>query len=165
VHFAYLDASALVKRYTVEQGTVVVDHLFGRVPPERMIVLSVGMAEVVSILVRKRNGKRITAATFQQAFYNWRAEVGTSSRVQIIAVDGPMAERAYDFVDQYSINSTDAILLRSALDLAAPLRAGGDDVLVVASDLRLLRAARAEGLMTFNPETETAAALDALLGP
>jgi hypothetical protein len=58
---------------------------------------------------------------------------------------------------------TDAILLRSALDLAANLRARGDDLVLVASGGRLQRAAQAEGLIVFNPETQTSADLDLLL--
>ena len=41
----------------------------------------------------------------------------------------------------------------------------GDDLVLVASDQRLLRAAQAEGLVTFDPETQSQADLDALLMP
>lgn len=61
--------------------------------------------------------------------------------------------------------STDAILLRSALDLAVPLRAAGDDLLLISCDQRLLKAAQAEGLTTFDPENKSDVDLDALLGP
>src|SRR5262249_15993428 len=147
--FPYLDASGLVKRYVPEPGSAAVVHLFVRVSLSRMFVLSVGMAEVVSILVRKHNGKRITSATFQQAMRSFRGMISTISGIRIANVDGVVAQRAYRFIEQYSINSTDAILLRSALDLAAPLRAAGDDLLLVASDQRLLKAALAEGLAVF----------------
>ena len=80
-------------------------------------------------------------------------------------VDGDLADAAIRHVDAHSVNSTDAALLQSALEISATLRTAGDDILVVASDLRLLRAASAEGLATYNPETQASAALDALLGP
>jgi hypothetical protein len=38
-------------------------------------------------------------------------------------------------------------------------------LVLVASDQRLLRAAQAQGLNTFNPETQDRAALAPLLGP
>ncbi|HEY1380312.1 MAG TPA: type II toxin-antitoxin system VapC family toxin [Gemmataceae bacterium] len=163
--FAYLDASAAVKRYAPESGSAILHHLFGRVPLARLVMLSVGMAEVVSILVRKHNGKQISTATFQQSLSRYRAEINRQSPVRVIDIDGALAIRAYGYIEQYSINSTDAILLVSALDLAAPLRAAGDDLLLVASDQRLLKAARAEGLSVFDPETQSAADLDTLLGP
>jgi predicted nucleic acid-binding protein len=165
VIFPYLDASGLVKRYVPEPGSATVLHLFARVPLNRLFVLSVGMAEVVSILVRKHNGKRITSATFRQAIRSFRSMINTTSGVRIVSIDGVAAQHAYDFIEQYSINSTDAILLRSALDLAAVLRVAGDDLLLVASDQRLIKAARAEGLTAFDPEAQPVAALDAILGP
>ena len=45
-----------------------------------------------------------------------------------------------------------------------PMRRLNSLVLVV-TDRRLLRAAQAEGLLTFDPETQTQAELDAFLGP
>ena len=163
--FGYLDSSSLAKRYVPEPGSLVVDHLFAKFPPGRLIVLSVGMAEVFSILVRKHNSKRITAATFRRALAEFRKEFRLRSPIRVIDVTGAIAVRAYRLIEHYSINSTDAILLRSALDLAAPLRAAGDDLLLVSTDGRLLKAAAAEGLTAFNPETGSTADLDALLGP
>ena len=55
----------------------------------------------------------------------------------------------------YSLNSVNAIVLRSVLDVATELRGVGDTLVLVASDLRLLRAARAEGLQVFNPEMDS----------
>ncbi len=47
------------------------------------------------------------------------------------------------------------MVLRSALDVAIELHNASEDKLVlVASDQRLLRAARDEGLLVFNPETD-----------
>ena len=66
-------------------------------------------------------------------------------------------------IEKYSLNSTDAILLNSALNIAADLRHAGNDLVLVAADGRLLRAARAEGLDTFNPERNSQADLNALL--
>jgi hypothetical protein len=54
---------------------------------------------------------------------------------------------------------------RSALAIARQLRANGDDLVLVASDQRLLRAADAEGLSTFNPEIQDHAALAPLIVP
>jgi hypothetical protein len=51
------------------------------------------------------------------------------------------------------------------LGLAHRLRQHGDDLVLVASDQRLLRAAQVEGLTTFNPESQDFAALSALIGP
>jgi hypothetical protein len=60
-------------------------------------------------------------------------------------------------------NSTDALILRCALDKAVNLRHDGDDLILVSSDARLIRAAKAEGLPTFDPENDDQATLDALI--
>jgi hypothetical protein len=126
-------------------------------------VLNVGIAEVVSILVRKRNGRIISQPTYSQAMVNFRAEVINQAQVQKIVPFTALVIAALALISQRSINATDAILLRSSLDLAASLRARGDDLVLVASDARLLRAAQAEALLVFNPETQTTADLDLLL--
>ena len=60
-----------------------------------------------------------------------------------------------DLIEAHSLNSVDALVLRSALDTATELRSIGDRLVLVASDQRLLRAARAEGLQVFNPELDS----------
>ena len=68
-----------------------------------------------------------------------------------------------DLIEKYSINSTDAILLQCALDRVNELRMNGDNLILVSSDKRLLRAAQSEGLLTFDPETDSQAALDVFI--
>ena len=48
----------------------------------------------------------------------------------------------------YSINSTDAYILQCALDEADKLRTAGDDLILVSSDGRSLRAATNERLLS-----------------
>ena len=58
-------------------------------------------------------------------------------------------------IETHSLNSVDAIVLRSALDIATELRNTGNTLVLVASDQRLLRAAQDEGLLVFNPEIDS----------
>jgi len=51
----YLDASALVKSYVKEKGSSVLAKLIATVDAGCLRVLSLGIAEVISILVRKHN--------------------------------------------------------------------------------------------------------------
>jgi predicted nucleic acid-binding protein len=127
MHYAFLDASALAKRFIPEAGTPVMDHVFRRFPPERMVLLPVGLAEVASILVRKRNAKLISTVELHRALTTLRGEVGVWSYVHIPFVSDRMADRAVDLVDRHSLNATDAILLRAALDLAVRYRSNGAD--------------------------------------
>ncbi len=118
------------------------------------------MAEVAFILVRKRNAKTIPAAVFSKAIVNFTGEIVNQAQLPKISASATLASAALDLIIHHSINATDAILLRSALDLATGLRANGDDLVLVVYDRRLLRAAQAEGLIVFSPETQTTADLD-----
>ncbi len=115
--------------------------------------------------MRKRNAGRLTATAFRQAMTDFDAEICQAKAVRKIVVDERLAVDGFGLIDVHSVNGSDAIVLRSAIDSAVALRAVGDDLLLVASDVRLLRAAQAEGLATFNPEIQSPADLDALLGP
>lgn len=159
----FIDASALAKRYSPEIGTDVVNHLFAAHLLERICVLNIGLAEVVSVLQRKRNLGKLSDSIYYQSLATLRAEIVDQSKIRKIVADTPLVISAFPLIHNYSINATDAILLRSALDLAIDLRFNGDDLVLVAADQRLLRAALAEGLTIFNPETEAISDLDLLL--
>ena len=92
-------------------------------------------------------------------------QIVTSNILHKVVADNAVVEVALDLIEVHFINATDAIILRLALDLAKQLRAVGHDLVLVASDQRLLRAAQAEGLETFDPEAQSQVVLDALLGP
>jgi predicted nucleic acid-binding protein len=160
-----LDASALVKRYTLETGAALVDHLFARATTARLMCVMVGAAEVVAALVRKRNRGLITPAIFTATLAQFSYEVLNAVGFAKLPSDNALILASIRLVIKYGINSTDAIVLHSALTVAAQARALGNHLVLVTSDQRLLKAAQAEGLLTFDPETQDQAALDALLGP
>jgi len=162
--FFYLDASALAKRYVPEKGSPLVDIIFDTVPAKRMHVLIICTAEVVSILVRKRNAGALSVLEFGQAMANFQTEIIRVNTVNKVSVTSRLVTGSFALIVAHSINATDAVTLKSAMAIARKLRSGGDQLVVVASDLRLLRAAQAEGLLTFNPETQDQAAIAALVG-
>jgi len=161
----YLDASALAKRYVPETGSPQVDAILDATPPRRIIVLNVGAGEVVSIFVRKRNAGLLSASDFGQALAGFEAEIIAAARVTKLPVTNRLAWSSFPLIAAHSINSSDAVLLKSALNLARRLRRASDDLVLVASDQRLLGAAHAEGLSTFNPESQDHAVLAVFMGP
>jgi predicted nucleic acid-binding protein len=158
-----LDASALAKRYVNEAGTAMVDYLFANADRERLMCLMLGVAEVAAVLTRKRNGGVITPHLFSAAMTQVRAELIEAADLTKLSADNALINSSIPLIDQHAINATDALVLRLALDIAAQRRAAGDDLVLVASDQRLLRAAHGQGLLTFDPETQTSTVLDALL--
>jgi predicted nucleic acid-binding protein len=161
----YLDASALAKRYVPERGSPHVHALLDTASANRLYLLNIGAGEVVSILVRKRNAGVISAAYFGQALVDFEREILHAADINKLSVTNRLAWSSFPLIIAHSINSTDAVTLKSALAIARRLRPAGDGLVLVASDQRLLRAAQAEGLNTFNPEIQDHAALAAFLGP
>jgi predicted nucleic acid-binding protein len=160
-----LDASALAKHYAPERGSALIHHLFTRAASYRLGCLLLGGAEVVAALVRKRNGGQFTPAAFTAAMAQLQAEVLGAVAFQKLPAEDTVIYASLPLLERYAINSTDALVLQTALNLAFALRAAGNDLVLVASDRRLLTASQAEHLLTFNPETQSQAELDALIGP
>ena len=129
-----------------------------------MMCLTLGILEVISIFVRKKNASVVPHTTFNQAMTDFRSEVIDAANFTKIPATDSLINTAASLVEKHSLNATDAVILRSVLDLVVVLRATGDDLVLVTSDQRLLRAAQVEGVLTFNPETQTEGDLDALLG-
>ncbi len=154
--YFYFDASALIKRYTDEIGSDEVDFLFANIPLERMLCLMLGALETLWICVRKRNDGRITASQFAQATAYLEHEViNSNSDFKTISTPDSLILNSMSLIGTHSLNSVDAIVLRSALDYAVELRNTGHTLVLVAADRRLLRAAHAEGLPVFNPELDS----------
>ena len=113
--------------------------------------------------VRKRNDGIITIAAFNQAIQ--RFEDGFIYRADVKKVNAIQNQKiaARQLIDAYSIEHTDAYILQCALDKADELRTAGDDLVLVSSDKRLLKAARTERLLTFDPEIDNQIDIDVLL--
>ena len=156
MHYFYFDASALAKRYIEEVGSDKIDFLFANASLGHLQCLTIGALEVFWICVRKKNDGRITANQFIQATGHLEFEViNTQSDFKTISTTDSLVWDSMDLIETHSLNSVDAIVLRSALDLAVELRSTDDTLVLVASDRRLLRAARTEELQIFNPEIDS----------
>ena len=163
--YFWLDTNAIVKRYVTEKGTPIIDHLFTNISHERMIRLFDSMDETRSVIVRKRNGGEITSSEFNQAIQQFEAEIVNSTQVLQVHATVNHKIAARKLIDDYSLNSTDAYILQCALDKANQLRATGDDLILVSSDKRPLKVAESEGLLIFDPETNSQPDLDVLIDP
>ena len=162
--WAYFDASALIKRYTQESGTPVVNEVFRLAPADRRICLSLGLLEVISILVRKRNDGRIQEDFFRKALTAFKAEVVQDERFSKLSVNDALILDSSELIERYGLNATDAILLRSVLETRTS-QDRADDLLLLTSDKRLVRAARSEGVSALDPEIDSLAGVQSLFPP
>jgi len=128
-----------------------------------MMCLTLGTLEVISIFVRKKNASTIPHAAFNQAMTDLRSEVIDAAHFTKIPTTDSLGNAAAPLVAKHSLNATDAVILRSVLDLVATLRATGDAFVLVTSDQRLLRAAQVEGVLTCDPAMQTENDLNPLL--
>lgn len=74
-----------------------------------------------------------------------------------------IAARALVLVLRHNLNASDGLYLRQALDWQTVHRIEDDVLTLIACDVRLLRAAQAEGMHALNPETSGPDMISALL--
>ena len=160
--FLLWDASALAQRYAPEIGHQTVNALFAGVPRAQMITTVLSYSETCGALVRKRNRGALDVATFTVARSALRAEVIDDADFGVLAVEVGDILGGIDLIDRHNLNSADASILTAFLSFAQAQPAATPCVLVTA-DQRLLRAAQAEGLRTFNPELVAPADVPAFL--
>ena len=165
MNYFWLDANAIAKRYVVEKGTPIINYLFTNISHDRIICLFDSMDETRFVIVKYRNRGDISLAGFNQAIQQFEAEVVNNPEVVQVHATVDQKEVARQLIHDYPINSSDAYILQCALDKANQLQVTGDDLILVTSDKDLLNAARSERLLTFNPETDSQAALDVLIDP
>ncbi len=159
----YFDSSALGKGYVKEKGTDLVEHILKNTTFKQWRVLMLGLLETVSILVRKKNSSVISPAIFVASLRAFREDFIENTDLVKIEATNALCWEATSLIEKHSINATDAVVLRSALDLTDHERKQGNELILVTADKRLVTAAKAEGLQVINPETATLAEIEKLL--
>ncbi len=159
----FWDASGLVKRYTLEEGSDVADALFALVPASAMMTTVWGYAETFSILLRKRNDQRLDRQTFNTAVIALRREVINSRDMGFLAIDESAFLAGLSLMERHNINTTDAALLAALLRYARSQHPAASSCILAAADTRLLRAAEAEGLRAVDLQDISAADIPFLL--
>jgi predicted nucleic acid-binding protein len=160
----YFDASALVKRYSEEIGSNLVDDVFSHLNPSQLTCSSLGILEVVSVLVRKRNDSRLSKRSFQQAMIEFKSEIIDREEFSPVPVDDALLLAALELIAKHNLNATDAVILRSALNLQQASSEAETQVMLRTADKRLVRAAQLEDIVVIDPEVETKDRLHHLLG-
>jgi predicted nucleic acid-binding protein len=162
VFFLLWDASALAQRYASEIGSQTANALFNVIPRAQMITTVLSYSETCGVLVRKRNGGALAVATFSAARSALRDEIIDDPDFGVLAVEFGDILDGVALIDRRNLNSADASILAAFLSFAHEQPADTACVLA-AADQRLLRAARAEGLRTLNPERMDPANVPAFL--
>lgn len=147
----YLDASALVKRYTSEPGSQWLREMIKPGFNKRFLTAEFTLAEVAAAINAKHRAPRgLTVQERDQTLATFAHHC--QNEYQLIAVDRNMVNFAVMLTGQYRLRGYDAIHLASALTIFRKLKnAGLSSFQIIAADKDLLAAASAEGLITDNP--------------
>ncbi len=150
------DTSALVKCFVAETGSQTVNALFLAVPPAQMVTTIMSYSETFAALLRKHNQGVLTVTAFTAAQAALRNEIIDDPDFVVLGLEFDDILDGIELIKRHNLNSTDGAILQALKKHAGPIRPSVISVLV-ASDQRLLRAAKAEGLHVLNPEIILAA--------
>ena len=133
----YFDASALMKRYVREPGSVTVRRLLalGGAATSRL-----SEVEVASALARRVREGTVSAGERDRAVAALAVDVAA---MLVVEVTADLAAQARTLLERYPLRASDALQLASCLYVQAQV---GDQVPLVAFDDRLIEAARREGI-------------------
>jgi predicted nucleic acid-binding protein len=135
---AYIDASALVKRYVAEAGSVEVGELVSQASAVGTAIIS--RAEVPAALAKAVRMKLLTRNEATSALQVFNADWENLIRIQITEV---LAARAASLAWDHGLRGYDAVHLASALFWQDMM---GDPVTVASYDRQLWEAAKSSGL-------------------
>jgi predicted nucleic acid-binding protein len=141
---AYIDASALVKRYVEEEGSAEVGELIGQASAVGTAIIS--RAEVAAALSKAARMKLLTRPEASSALQVFSTDWENLIRLQITEI---LISRAAALAWEYGLRGYDATHLASALFWQDML---GESVTLATYDRNLWDAAKAASLMVW-PES------------
>lgn len=146
----YADSSALVKRYVQEAGSDWVQALCDPAAGHVLALAHIGLVEIAAALGIKYRQGALSVTLRDGLLYDLQQDA--RQQYWLIDVDQALIMRALALTRQYKLRGYDAVHLAAALFLRDTLVAhqlAGPCLL--STDVELLEAARAEGLVTDNP--------------
>ena len=138
----YFDTSALIKQFVEESGSRRVAALIAAEP--EIATSKVAYAEVHAGLARKRREGALKEAIYESTAQLFDSEWSAYLRLDLV---DPLMALTRDLLRRHALRGLDAIHLASAIVLQQLL---SQATRFIASDARLLAAARSEGLATLD---------------
>jgi len=146
----YLDASALVKRYTTETGSGWTTALCQPASGTLIATARITKAEAAAAFASKLRQGGLSQAHYTQALQDRAYDF--ARQYLMVEIDQTPVDLAVDLTQRQKLRGYDAVQLAAALTLRELLtQASFVPLTFVAADDDLLEAARGEGLATDNP--------------
>lgn len=149
----YLDTSAIVKRYRLEEGTRVMDYLLEDPPGEdRFYTSFLSVLELTSGILRLAKGGKLTEDIAAQILSRFRRDMREQFRVW--PLDSGIVSAAIPVVAQHRLRSGDAIHLSTAMAIFSLI--SSQEAVIVSSDNELVGAATSSGITALDPRDSDA---------
>jgi predicted nucleic acid-binding protein len=151
----YLDASALVKRYTSERGSTWIRQITDAHARNTILLAEITLAEVAAALATKhRLAAGITQEQRDRALSRFLQDC--DEHFLLLPVDRPVIAYAVELTQNYRLRGYDAVQLATSLVTSETLKSRSLALPVfIASDNDLLAAAKSENLPIDNPLDHT----------
>lgn len=147
----YADSSALLKRHVVEIGSTWIKNEFAAGNSNTVYTSKLSIVEVLSGLNRRQRESSILPTDYTIFSKDFLAV--SKFQYELIDLSGAVLLEAQRLLENYPLRAGDAVQLASALLANAQLQSAKLPTLIfLASDFRLLSAAKDEGLQTDDPQ-------------
>ena len=144
----YLDTSALVKLFIIENGTDLVTDLVRKENGHAVAVLELARVELHAAIHRRERVGDVKAGTASEA--REMLEYGLRTQYEQVEVDSTVLNRACTLIDRHHLRAYDAMQLSGAIAHFTRRRENG---LFVTADKSLFDAATEEGVQALNPSS------------
>lgn len=146
----FLDTSAIVKRYILEQGQSLLLDICDPEKGHDLYISQAAIVEVVATFCRKKREKIVTADQRDELINLFREDAGEEYGIK--AVTTALYIVAGNLCRVHQLRAYDAVQLACVLDLRDETRIQqAPDPIFVCADNNLLAIALAEGLQVENP--------------
>lgn len=147
----YADSSALLKRHVVKIGSNWIKNEFSAASGNSIYASKLSIAEVLSALNRRKRESSVSPADYARFSKDFLAV--SKFQYETIDLSDAVLLEAQRLLENYPLRAGDAIQLASALIANAQIQSAKLPALIfLASDIRLLSAAKDEGLQTDDPQ-------------
>ena len=148
----YLDASALVKRYVAETGSLWIIALCDPPAGNTIATARITKAEAAAAFASKYRGSGLSQADYTRVLQDLVHDF--VHQYLLTEIDQALVDLAVDLTKRQTRRGYDAVQLAAALTLNSVLtQAQLSPLTFVAADDHLLKAAQGEGLATDNPNS------------
>jgi predicted nucleic acid-binding protein len=140
----YIDTSALAKRYIAEKGS---ERLHMLLSQHAVVATSrLTYAEILSAITRRHRAADVSIPDMVKVKKEFRADW---ERFTVVEVHAGVSQFVDRVIEKYALKASDSIHLSTALWLKHTTK---QDLVFVASDIEILKRAKAERLEIHNPQ-------------